>query len=114
MKPDFSLLLVLLTGLTGLIWLIDSLFLRRRRLDRRAGSSAVASASTRQMSARWDFPAPPGPQSAAQPNGQSRQPSIRRSAARLLSAERRTRALNLNTRSQMVSCLMNWYREMDR
>jgi signal peptidase I len=34
MKPDFSLLLVLLTGLTGLIWLIDSLFLRRRRLDR--------------------------------------------------------------------------------
>ena len=34
MKPDFSLLLVLLTGLTGLIWLIDSLFFRRRRLDR--------------------------------------------------------------------------------
>ncbi len=34
MKPDFSLLLVLLTGLTGLVWLIDSLFLRRRRLDR--------------------------------------------------------------------------------
>jgi signal peptidase I len=34
MKPDFSLLLVLLTGLTGLVWLIDSLFLRRRRMDR--------------------------------------------------------------------------------
>jgi signal peptidase I len=34
MKPDFSLLLVLLTGLTGLIWLLDSLFLRRRRMDR--------------------------------------------------------------------------------
>jgi signal peptidase I len=34
MKPDFSLLLVLLTGLTGIIWLLDSLFLRRRRLDR--------------------------------------------------------------------------------
>ncbi|MFC1720487.1 signal peptidase I [Pseudomonadota bacterium] len=34
MKPDFSLLLVLLTGLTGLIWLIDSLFLKRRRMDR--------------------------------------------------------------------------------
>jgi signal peptidase I len=34
MKPDFSLLLVLLTGLTGLIWLVDSLFLKRRRMDR--------------------------------------------------------------------------------
>lgn len=34
MKPDFSLLLVLLTGLAGLIWLLDTLFLRRRRMDR--------------------------------------------------------------------------------
>jgi signal peptidase I len=34
MKPDFSLLLVLLTGLAGLIALIDQLFLRRRRMDR--------------------------------------------------------------------------------
>jgi len=34
MKPDFSLLLVALTGLTGLVWLIDSLFLKRRRMDR--------------------------------------------------------------------------------
>ncbi len=34
MKPDFSLLLVLLTGLTGLVWMLDSLFLRRRRMDR--------------------------------------------------------------------------------
>ncbi|MBT8059542.1 MAG: signal peptidase I [Gammaproteobacteria bacterium] len=34
MKPDFSLLLVVLTALTGLIWLIDSLLLRRRRMDR--------------------------------------------------------------------------------
>lgn len=34
MKPDFSLLLVLLTGLTGLIWLVDSLFLKSRRMDR--------------------------------------------------------------------------------
>ncbi|MBT8039888.1 MAG: signal peptidase I [Gammaproteobacteria bacterium] len=34
MKPDFSLLLVLLTGLAGLIWLIDSLFYKRRRMDR--------------------------------------------------------------------------------
>ena len=34
MKPDFSLLLVILTGLTGLVWLLDSLFLRRKRMDR--------------------------------------------------------------------------------
>lgn len=34
MKPDFSLLLVLLTAVSGLIWLIDSLFLRRRRMDK--------------------------------------------------------------------------------
>ncbi len=34
MKPDFSLLLVLLTGLTGLVWLLDSLLLKRRRMDR--------------------------------------------------------------------------------
>ncbi len=34
MKPDFSLLLVLLTGLTGLVWLVDSLLLKRRRMDR--------------------------------------------------------------------------------
>ena len=34
MRPDFSLLLVVLTGLTGLVWLLDSLFLRRRRMDR--------------------------------------------------------------------------------
>jgi signal peptidase I len=34
MKPDFSLLLVLLTGLSGLIWMIDVLFFKRRRMDR--------------------------------------------------------------------------------
>jgi signal peptidase I len=34
MKPDFSLLLVALTGLTGLIWILDSLFWKRRRMDR--------------------------------------------------------------------------------
>lgn len=34
MKPDFSLLLVALTGFTGLVWLFDSLFLKRRRMDR--------------------------------------------------------------------------------
>lgn len=34
MKPDFALVLVILTGLTGLVWLLDSLFFRRRRMDR--------------------------------------------------------------------------------
>ena len=34
MVPDFSLLLVVLTALSGLIWLFDSLFLRRARMDR--------------------------------------------------------------------------------
>ena len=34
MKPDFSLVLVLLTTLSGVIWAVDALFLRRRRMDR--------------------------------------------------------------------------------
>lgn len=34
MKLDFSLLLVVLTAFSGLVWLIDALFLRRRRMDR--------------------------------------------------------------------------------
>ena len=34
MKPDFTLLLVLLTAVSGLVWLLDSLFLRQRRMDR--------------------------------------------------------------------------------
>jgi signal peptidase I len=34
MIPDFSLLLVVLTLFSGLVWLIDSLFFRRRRMDR--------------------------------------------------------------------------------
>jgi len=34
MNLDFSLLLVILTALTGLVWLFDSLFFRRRRMDR--------------------------------------------------------------------------------
>jgi len=34
MIPDFSLLLVGLTLVSGLVWLADSLFLRRRRMDR--------------------------------------------------------------------------------
>lgn len=34
MNPDFSLLLVVLTAFTGLVWLIDSLFFRRSRMDR--------------------------------------------------------------------------------
>ena len=34
MIPDFSLLLVVLTLFSGLVWMIDSLFFRRRRMDR--------------------------------------------------------------------------------
>lgn len=34
MNPDFSLLLVVLTAFTGLVWLIDSLLFRRRRMDK--------------------------------------------------------------------------------
>lgn len=35
-----------------------------------------------------------------------------RLATDLLASERRARALNLNTRAQVVSCLMRWYREL--
>jgi signal peptidase I len=41
MKPDFSLLLVMLTALTGLIWLVDSLLFRRRRMDRAVQKSTT-------------------------------------------------------------------------
>ena len=34
MNPDFSLLLVALTAFSGLVWMMDSLFFRRRRMDR--------------------------------------------------------------------------------
>ena len=34
MIPDFSFLLVVLTLFSGLVWLVDSLFFRRRRMDR--------------------------------------------------------------------------------
>jgi hypothetical protein len=37
---------------------------------------------------------------------------LARLAADLLVVERRSRALNLNPRGQMVSCLMRWYREL--
>jgi hypothetical protein len=37
---------------------------------------------------------------------------LARLAADLLVLERRSRALNLNARSQLVSCLMRWYREL--
>jgi signal peptidase I len=36
MNFDFALILVILTLLTGLIWLFDSLFLKRKRMDRLA------------------------------------------------------------------------------
>ena len=34
MKPDFSLVLVVLTAFTGLVWLLDHFFFRRRRMDK--------------------------------------------------------------------------------
>lgn len=34
LNPSFTLLLVVLTFLSGLIWLVDSLFFKRRRMDR--------------------------------------------------------------------------------
>ena len=34
MKPDFTLILVLLTAFSGVVYLVDSLFLRQRRMDR--------------------------------------------------------------------------------
>jgi len=37
---------------------------------------------------------------------------LARLATDLLEVERRARALNLNARAQMVSCLMRWYREL--
>ena len=37
---------------------------------------------------------------------------LARLAADLMVVERRSRALNLNSRSQMVSCLLRWYREL--
>ena len=37
---------------------------------------------------------------------------LARLAASLLQVERRSRALNLNPRGQMVSCLMRWYQEL--
>lgn len=40
MNFDFALILVVLTLLSGLIWLFDSLFLKRKRMDRLAGEGA--------------------------------------------------------------------------
>jgi DNA polymerase-3 subunit delta' len=37
---------------------------------------------------------------------------LARLAADLMAVERRSRALNLNSRGQMVSCLLRWYREL--
>jgi hypothetical protein len=44
----------------------------------------------------------------AEPAGEE----LARLATDLMVIERRSRALNLNTRGQMVSCLMRWYREL--
>ena len=45
----------------------------------------------------------------AEPAGEE----LARLAADLMIVERRSRALNLNSRGQMVSCLMRWYRGLD-
>jgi hypothetical protein len=37
---------------------------------------------------------------------------LARLAAELMVVERRSRALNLKSRGQMVSCLLRWYREL--
>lgn len=42
----------------------------------------------------------------------SRGEDMARLASALLAAERRSSALNLNQKGQMVSCLMQWYREL--
>jgi preprotein translocase subunit SecE len=34
MNIDFALVLVVLTSLTGIVWLIDSLLFRQKRMDR--------------------------------------------------------------------------------
>jgi len=44
----------------------------------------------------------------AEPAGEE----LARLAADLMVVERRSRALNLNSRGQMVSCLLRWYREL--
>ena len=44
----------------------------------------------------------------AEPAGEE----LARLAADLMVVERRCRALNLNSRGQMVSCLLRWYREL--
>jgi hypothetical protein len=49
---------------------------------------------------------------AAEAENEASGEELARLAADLLSLERRSRALNLNARSQMVSCLMRWYREL--
>lgn len=47
-------------------------------------------------------------EAAMEPKGEE----LSRLAVDLLQVERRSRALNLNTRGQMVSCLMRWYSEL--
>jgi signal peptidase I len=41
MIPDFALLLVILTTFSGLVWLVDSLFFRRRRMDKSVQQKGV-------------------------------------------------------------------------
>lgn len=45
MDIDFPLILVILTFVTGLIWLADTLFLRPRRLDKQAAATPIGDVS---------------------------------------------------------------------
>jgi hypothetical protein len=49
---------------------------------------------------------------AGEAEGEPTGEELSRLAVDLLEVERRSRALNLNARGQMVSCLMRWYREL--
>jgi hypothetical protein len=49
---------------------------------------------------------------AGESDGSSRGEDLARLAADVLAAERRTGALNLNSNTQVVSCLMRWFREL--
>jgi hypothetical protein len=49
---------------------------------------------------------------ASEAEEEARGEELARLATDLLDVERRSRALNLNSRGQMVSCLLRWYREL--
>jgi hypothetical protein len=50
---------------------------------------------------------------ASQHEGKAEGEGLARLAAELLATEFRARALNLNPRAQLVSCLMRWHKELE-